>query len=213
MEVKSLSVSFGQKVIFDNFNLSFGAGVTAILGPSGVGKTTLLKALAGLIDYSGDVVKGKVGYVFQEPRLIPNLTVLGNIKLIVKDESLARDIIKRVELEGFEKYYPHQLSGGMAQRLNLARAFAYGGDILMDEAFKELDFSLKKRLMDLFLTLQDKSKSAVLVTHDIDEALYLADRILVFNGEPCSIVLDLPKDTPDIKERVYNIINTAKTDL
>lgn len=213
MEVKSLSVSFGQKVIFDNFDLSFSSGVTAILGPSGVGKTTLLKAIASLIDYSGEIVATNVGFVFQEARLVPSLTALGNLKLVTKDEALAREMIKKVELEGFEKYYPKQLSGGMAQRLNLARAFSCGGDILMDEPFKELDYSLKGRIMDLFLSLMDKDKTALLVTHDVDEAIYLADRIIVFGGEPCKIILDLPKNTDGIKQKLINAINNAKTDL
>lgn len=213
MEVKSLSVQFGQKTIFDNFNISFSSGITAILGPSGVGKTTLLKAIANLIEYSGEINSEEIGFVFQEARLIPSLTALGNLKLVTKDENLAREMIKKVELEGFEKYYPKQLSGGMAQRLNLARAFACGGDILMDEPFKELDYSLKGRIMDLFLSLMDKNKTAILVTHDVDEAIYLADRIIVFGGEPCKVFLDLPKDTQGLKEKVITAINNAKTDL
>ncbi len=213
MEVTSLSVKFDQKVIFDNFNLGFSSGVTAILGPSGVGKTTLLKAIAGLIEYSGEIIASEIGFVFQEARLVPSLTALGNLKLVTKDETLAREMIKKVELEGFENYYPKQLSGGMAQRLNLARAFSCGGDILMDEPFKELDYSLKARIMDLFLSLMDKDKTAILVTHDVDEAIYLADRIIVFGGEPCEVILDLPKDNDGIKEKVINAINQAKTDL
>ncbi len=206
MEIKSLSVRFGDKAIFDNFNINFKPEVTAILGASGVGKTTLLKAIAGLVEFSGEIVSDKIGYVFQEPRLIPSLTVLGNIKLITQNESLAREIINKVELGGYESYYPKQLSGGMAQRLNLARAFAFGGEILMDEPFKELDYSLKARLMDLFLTLRDKTKCAVLVTHDVDEALYLADRIIVLGDNPCKIVLDLNKTDSQIKDKIYNAL-------
>jgi len=144
--------------------------------------------------------------VFQEPRLIPSLTVLGNIKLITNNEEKARQIIDKVELGGYEKYFPKQLSGGMAQRLNLARAFAYGGDILMDEPFKELDYSLKNRLMDLFLSLRDKTKCAIIVTHDIDEAVYLADRIVVLGDNPCKVILDLKGDSVNLKEQIYNAL-------
>ncbi len=206
MEIKSLTVRYGENTIFDNFNIEFKHEVTAILGSSGVGKTTLLKAIAKLINYTGEIVSDKIGYVFQEPRLIPSLTVLGNIKLITKNEALAREIINKVELSGYERYYPKQLSGGMAQRLNLARAFAYGGEILMDEPFKELDYSLKNRLMDLFLSLRDKNKCALIVTHDIDEAIYLADRIIVLGDNPCKVILDLPKATNEIKEKIFKAI-------
>ena len=183
IEFKNVSKFYGENAVYKNFNFSIEEGaVTCILGESGSGKTTLLNMLAGLTPYLGEITpRVKCSYVFQEPRLVPSLTVLGNLCLVCRDADRIRTMLAAVGLEGREGAYPRELSGGQAQRVSLARAFLYPSKvILMDEPFSSLDIALKVKMAALFLGLwRSEKRTAVFVTHDVDEAAMLANRVVV----------------------------------
>lgn len=175
--------------------------IIGLLGKSGSGKSTILKAIAGLDQgYSGDIlingdkIQGpheEIGVVFQEPRLFPWLTVLENVQFGLngnkkENTAAARELLKEVGLEHAENLCVKQLSGGMAQRVAIARALVTNpGLLLLDEPFSALDAFTKMQLQDLVLKIwKSQQLTAVIVTHDIDEALYLCDRIIVLSGKP-----------------------------
>ena len=184
-EIKNLSVSYGQNKVYENFNLDIEEGkITCILGESGCGKTTLLNAVASLVKYDGYIKPSKVSYVFQTPRLIPNLTALKNLTIVGAEPQKAADMLGVTGLKGKENEFPDRLSGGERQRVALCRAFLFPSDILLlDEPFSSLDLKTKLNVMQTFEKLENKDGRTVLaVTHDIEEALYLADRIVVIKN-------------------------------
>ena len=200
--VKNLTCSYEQKTIFDNFGVTFEQGkINVILGGSGVGKTTLLNAIAGIKSYEGQIegCEGGVSYIFQKDRLIPSISVYKNLDLIlkgvVKDKAERKRMIEQtavdLEISDVLKSLPSEISGGQAQRVSMARAFLYPSDVmLLDEPFKALDTALKTRLIKQFAALQKKkNKTVVFVTHAIDECLLLADDYFVFDDAPVKIVL------------------------
>ena len=226
MILRNIKKSYGDKVIFDNFDIEFEQGkITAILGRSGCGKTTLLNIICGSVEYTGEVERpDKISYIFQSQRLVPNLTVYKNLEYVlsyIRDKNEKNkhieEVLRMVEMYDERGKYPSQLSGGMAQRVSLARAFVYDAPLmLMDEPFKGLDVSLKKRIIDVFKKLYEKdNRTVVFVTHDIDEALFLADRIIVLE-EGGKVVYDkeLSVDRADrkagdfaeIKNEIYGIL-------
>ncbi len=175
-----------------------------VIGPSGCGKSTLLKIIAGLdAGYAGDVVLADrrvegpgidKGFIFQEPRLFPWLTVERNI---AADLSLAKpdirqrvdELIKLVRLEGFAKAYPRELSGGMAQRVAIARALLRNPRVLLlDEPFGALDAFTRSHMQEVLLDIWQKNKTTMIfVTHDIDEAVFLANRIVILKPRPGAV--------------------------
>lgn len=184
IEIKNFSKSYSRNTVYENFNLTLNDGeITCILGESGSGKTTLLNAIAKLTEYGGSITNVKCSYIFQQPRLVPNLTVRGNLRLVCKDDDKIFQMLEKVWLSDKAESYPVQLSGGQAQRVAVARAFLYSGDvILMDEPFSSLDLKLKKRIIDLFFEIWGSDeRTAVFVTHDVDEAVCMAKRILVLD--------------------------------
>ena len=202
MKLVNISKLYDNKVIFDNLNLEIPENkITVIIGSSGTGKTTLLNIIGSLTSYDGEIkdAPNKLSFVFSEPRLVNNLTVFGNLEYVLKhietDKNKRKEIIENiltaVELIEYKDYYPRELSTGMAQRVAIARAFIVPSDmIIMDEAFRGLDIGLKNRLMNYFIRLwNDNKKTVVTVTHDISEAIYLADRIYLFTGSPVEIAL------------------------
>lgn len=217
IEIKNLSKSYSSTTkVFDNFNLSLEEGkITCLLGSSGSGKTTLLNAIAGLTAYEGVISKLKCSYIFQAPQLVPNLTVLGNLLLVCKDEQKIIDMLKRVGLEEKAQSYPLNLSGGEAQRVAIARAFLYKSDILlMDEPLSSLDLKLKKQIIELFFEIwKEDGRTVLVVTHDVDEAASIAQRIIVLSEG--RIVADfLPEsDVPrqlfkggELRERLIDLL-------
>ena len=180
MELRGLTKKFGDNVIFDNCDLVFEENkITAVMGRSGRGKTTLLNIIAGLdTDYSGEIIgSSPCAYIFQEPRLLKGATVLENtlIGSGFKNREKAIKLLEEMELSDYINEYPKALSGGMAMRVSMARAFVSGRSvILMDEAFKSLDKDLKYRLYDMFLRLWNSSgkPTTIIVTHDKEEAEY-----------------------------------------
>ena len=180
--------------------------IVALVGPSGCGKTTFLNIVAGLDrDYAGEVrlaprpdgQPSRVGYVFQEPRLLPWRTVYENIGLVLpphRAEVVVRDMLRAVGLAEVRDRYPPQLSGGMSRRVSIARAFAIEPDLLlMDEPFVSLDHDTVEQLRALLLKLWHARPTTVLfVTHDLREALVLADRLVLLSGAPARVVADVP---------------------
>ena len=187
----------------------------SVVGASGCGKTTLLRLLDGLLEpTSGSVlIDGRVvnrpgpdrGFVFQQDRLFPWRTVEGNTvlgpelqkKAMGAARGLARQFLRLVGLDGFDEYYPHELSGGMRQRVNLARALAVGPEVLlMDEPFASLDAQTREIMQaELMRIWRETGKTVVFVTHQIDEAVYLSDRVVVLTVRPGrlkeEVVIDL----------------------
>ena len=190
--LKNLAKRFGERVVFEGLSLTFKEGkINCILGPSGCGKTTVLNILAGLTDCEGEVVKPeKVAYIFQNSRLLPNLTVWENVEYPVLDmEKSARNeriekLLKMVEVYDRRNDKPIELSGGMAKRVSMARAYAYPAELLlMDEPFSALDLGLKLRQMQVYNNLyKEYPRTSVFVTHDIDEALLFADTVTVLTS-------------------------------
>ena len=183
-----------------------------VLGPSGSGKTTLLRILAGLIPQTSgsflfrDGEQPSIGMVFQQSNLMPWRTVLDNIKLPLEviniDEQGARlktqEMIELVGLQGFEDSLPRDLSGGMAQRVAIARSLVHDPDLLLlDEPFASLDAMTRERMWnELSRIWQARQKTVIMVTHSINESLFLADRVLVLTQRPGKVKLDLPVDLP-----------------
>ncbi len=199
LEVKQLCKLFNGLPVLEGLNLTVGEReITALVGPSGCGKSTLLNLIAGITgDYEGEIINGfgRTGYVFQEDRVLPWMTVYDNIRIVRDDTDHKRimQLIEQMHLDGFEDYYPDQLSGGMRQRCGIARAFYYGSELLlMDEPFKSLDYCLRIEMLSYLKALWEQEQNTVLfVTHDIEEALQIADRILVFSRRPSSVIREI----------------------
>ena len=198
ISIRNLNKSYENEEIFKNFNLDFyDEKVNCIIGNSGCGKSTLLNIIAGLTEIQNGEISGvslsDISYVFQEDRLIEWLTVKENLELALKkyfDNSILDgkidEILKLVGIYDIKNKYPSALSGGMKQRVNIARAFGKPSKlILMDEPFKSLDYKLKYTIIDEFKNLLNKEKRMViLVTHDLDEAIYFQGNIIVFGNKP-----------------------------
>lgn len=185
ISIRNLCKTYGNLTVYDNFNLEIEEGkVTCILGESGSGKTTLLNCIARLTDFSGEIPELKCSYVFQSPRLVPNLTVYKNLSLVLNNSEKINAILQKVRLSEKANEYPRNLSGGQAQRAGLARAFLAVSDIiLLDEPFASLDLKLKTEMERLFFEIRKAdNRTALFVTHDIDEAINVADRIIVLKG-------------------------------
>ena len=203
-------------LVLNDINMTFEEGeMVCILGPSGCGKSTLLRIIAGFEQPSyGNVVvgdkpvsgpSGQSIFVFQHSGLFPWMTVAQNVGLglrhlnneEVKKERI-QEYIEMVELEGFENYYPHQLSGGMQRRVELARAIAVNPDLLiMDEPFSGLDFLTHMKMREEVVNMHEYiRKTMLVVTHDIDDALIMGDRVVVFSGRPAALKMIQKLDFP-----------------
>ncbi|HOB90357.1 MAG: ABC transporter ATP-binding protein [Bacillota bacterium] len=223
----------GSLLVLDRVSLYCRSGeFVSVLGPSGAGKTTLLRLIAGLdhpetgrvvyVDDSSDRVdrsRVRIGMVFQEPRLLPWASVFANVSYGLQDAAnkitrserkrMTSDMIERLGLGAFSSYLPHQISGGMAQRVALGRALVGDPDLLLlDEPLGSLDIKNRLAIQDLLVEIAGSGSphpcACIMVTHSIDEAIYLSDRIYVLSERPASVLaeIDVPITRP--RDRVYS---------
>ncbi len=243
---KAYKKSAGQELlVLEDISFSLKKGeIVALLGKSGSGKSTLLRIMAGLISptkgrvrYRGDFIRGPVSgvaMVFQSFALMPWLTVLENVELGLEAAGISRDVRRKraidaidiIGLDGFESAYPRELSGGMCQRVGFARALVVNPDVLlMDEPFSALDVltaeNLKSDLLELWRDKKTNTNAMLLVTHNIEEAVTLADRIIILGSDPGFVRADLQLDSlPSVRDlerpecrafvdRIYMLMTTG----
>jgi sulfonate transport system ATP-binding protein len=212
---------FDDRTILNELSLEVKPSeIVSLIGPSGCGKSTLLRLLSGLeqdhggrLQIDGAEVSGPsraVGLMFQEPRLLPWLTVRDNVRFGVRKgapadqaRALVDDLLRQVQLDQAAQQLPRQLSGGMAQRAALARSLAAEpGVLLLDEPFSAVDALTRMRLQELLLAIWERTKvTMLLVTHDLDEALYLSDRVAVMSGRPAALSEVVPVRLPRPRDR------------
>lgn len=213
LELKELTFAYEEAPIIKDINLHVDQGeIVSILGPSGVGKTTLFNLIAGILPVQEgkimvdglDNPRGKVSYMLQKDLLLEHKTILGNVILpliirgVKKVQAVqeADALLIEFGLDSVRDAYPHELSGGMRQRIALLRTYLFGHDLfLLDEAFSALDEMTKMTLHDWYLDIHKQFKlTTILITHSIDEAIKLSDRIYVLNHKPGQIVAELNMD-------------------
>ena len=216
IRVTNISKNFDEVQALGNNDLDIATGeFITIVGPSGCGKSTLLRIIAGLIKpTTGSTLKeGKGAFVFQDSALLPWRTVQGNVELLMElekvDKSEREDkaslVLNKVGLTGFEKSYPHQLSGGMKMRLSLARSLVLNPEyILLDEPLSAIDELTREVLQEELHSLWNKDKfTAILVTHNVAEAVYLSNRVFVMSPRPGKVtdIIEIPFKKRDHKLR------------
>lgn len=226
LTVKDISKSFGQEKIIENISLELREGeIVSLLGVSGGGKTTLFNVIAGLSEPdSGEVIldgsdiigkPGSVSYMLQKDMLLPYYTILDNVALplLVKgvDKKEARlqaaSHFNEFGLEGTENKYPSQISGGMKQRAALLRTYLFSEKVaLLDEPFSALDMMTKRAVHEWYLEVMEKIKlSTLFITHDIDEAILLSDRIYLLTGKPGMITKEIVISQSKPRDREFNL--------
>jgi NitT/TauT family transport system ATP-binding protein len=217
IEVTDLHVAYGDLTVLERASLSIGPHeFVSLLGPSGCGKTTLLKVLGGLVEPTGGEVsvfgvspddarrQRSIGFVFQEATLLPWRRASSNARLLAEivgggavDDARIAELLQAVGLGGFEDSLPSQLSGGMQQRLAIVRALALNPKLLlMDEPFAALDALTRERLGEILLDIWNAARPIVFVTHSIEEAAFLSDRVIVMSARPGRILADVPVPLP-----------------
>lgn len=230
LELRGVEKSYGSNLVLAGVDFTLHRGeLVCVVGPSGSGKTTLLRAISGLseptggvVEFEGKKVSGppeKLAVIFQDysRSLLPWLTVFKNIELPILKKFNAQERRTRIEealrnvgLDGKGELYPWEMSGGMQQRAAIARGLAYEPDVLlMDEPFAAVDAQTRIELEDLVLEVRDKYNMSILfVTHDIDEAVYLSDRVIVLSGSPTTVSHDVAVEIPFPRNQI-----TTKADL
>jgi NitT/TauT family transport system ATP-binding protein len=200
--IKNLNKSYKNKVLYKDFDIVFKENsFNTIVGKSGCGKTTLLKIVSNLEEKDSGEISGvnlnSLSYVFQEDRLVDWLNVKDNIKLAIESSYKKEEIdavcdkyLQMVGLSEYKEYYPQMLSGGLRQRVNIARGFAKPSEIIiLDEPFKSIDIKNKKDIMKAVeQVILDENRTVLFVTHDIDEAVYFDGYIYVFGENPVQVV-------------------------
>jgi NitT/TauT family transport system ATP-binding protein len=212
MRCSHLSFAYPEGVeVFRDFSVDLPDNtVTAVLGPSGCGKSTLLHLLAGILvpasGSAGGGDEGAVSYLFQEPRLLPWLTVRQNVEIVNREPGITDKYLEIVGLGKAASLFPSALSGGMRQRVAMARAFAFDAKLLlMDEPFQALDLALRISLVEAFRKLwEEDPRTAIFVTHDVQEALFLGDSILVLHGTPAEVAGKFDNPVPGHERRLDN---------
>lgn len=237
LEVKNLVKKFGDLLVLDDISFNVRENeFLCIVGPTGCGKTTFLNSLSKLYDItSGEILingepvnlkKHNIAYIFQEYSNMPWLTIRQNVEFGLRIKRLPEDVIKEradyflnmVGLMKFENYYPSQLSASMLQRAAIARAFAVKPEVLlMDEPYGQLDIELRFRLEDELIKLwKEVGTTVIFITHNIEEAVYLSERILVLTNKPTKIKAEIKNDLPrprDISDPQFVELRNQVTDL
>lgn len=195
MIIKNINVKYGEKIIYEDFCIELNDNkINCIIGTSGCGKTTLLNAITDELLSNNK----KVSYVFQEDRLLPWKNIYDNLRLVIKSNSNEKEcneqidnVLKALEIEDIKYMFPNELSGGMKQKINIARALLYNGEILiLDEPFKSLDIKSKDIIFKLIRKIQiDKNITVVIVTHDKFDALELGNYIFLLGNNPVEIIM------------------------
>lgn len=217
IQIRGLTVGYGRLVALQDFTLEIGRHeFVSLLGPSGCGKTTLLKVIGGLLRPSAGEVRilgGSVqearrqrafGFVFQDATLLPWRRVHSNAQLLAEiiggkalDQARIASLLETVGLDGFQDRYPSELSGGMKQRVAIVRALAFDPQVLlMDEPFAALDALTRDRLGEVLLDVWQQAKPVVFVTHSIEEAAFLSDRVVVMTSRPGRVLEEVEIDLP-----------------
>ena len=221
IRLEHVSKSIGDLEILRDISFSVGKGeFLCMVGPSGCGKTTLLKCIAGLRNYEGEIfiedilsegINKKIGYVFQEFSLFPFRTVKENMEFGMEIQKKSRKereetvhtLLDLVNLREFINAYPHELSGGMQKKVAIARALATNPEILlMDEPFVSLDAQTRNMLQKELLRIWEKTqKTIIFVTHNVDEAVFLADRVMVLTKRPAGIKSEFLVEVKRVRDR------------
>ena len=217
IRIENISKSFDGDKIIDNISINVEEGeLVSILGPSGCGKSTIFNIIAGLLKQDGGKVdvNGKLSYMYQKDLLLPYKTIIDNVSLplVLRKEKKSeareevRQYFKVFGLEGYEDKYPKELSGGMRQRANFMRTYVNSNDImLLDEPFGALDSITKSSMQKWLLDIRKKVKSTILlITHDIEEAILLSDRIYVISNKPSSVSMEIVVDRYRIGDVEYS---------
>ena len=223
-----------ETLVFDRFNLTVEAGrFVSVVGPSGCGKTTLLRLVAGLENAdSGRVILGgrelsgpvdDIGFVFQEYALFPWRTARRNIEAGLEVTGVppaerrerSAELVRRFGLAGFENHFPRELSGGMRQRVAIARTLIMNPQVvLMDEPFASLDSQTRNSMQEFLLEVwRDWGKTVLFVTHNVDEAVFLSDRVLVLSPRPAEVVAGFDLDQPRPRDRTSPAVNAVRREI
>ncbi len=237
VRVKNLTKKFGDLLVLDDISFEVREGeFLCIVGPTGCGKTTFLNSLTKLYDITKgeilvndeqvDLKKHNIAYIFQEYSTFPWMKVEDNVKYGLRIKKMpekeiqkrADEMIHMVGLDEYRSYYPDQLSASMLQRVVIARAFAVQPELLiMDEPYGQLDISLRFRLEDELIRLWRKTKTTVIfITHNIEEAVYLSERILVLTNKPTKIKKEMNNSLPwprDVADEKFVDLRNHVTDL
>lgn len=211
IQINNISFSFGSNKIISDLSLEIEAGKTyCIMGKSGVGKTTLMKLIAGLLKPDNGEILGsgklKKSFIFQENRLLPNLSVYENLKYVTADENKISEALKNTDLLSEKNKMTGELSGGMARRVAIARATAFDGDIFfIDEPLYGLDVKTSQDILKLIKNTV-KNKTAIIITHSPEEAFFLSDKIIFLKNMPVS-------ETEIVDTSVFSSADEIKTHL
>lgn len=220
ISITDINKRYDEKVIFRNFNINlYSNKINTIVGKSGCGKSTLLNIVSGILENDTSKIDSLknlgISYIFQDDRLIDWLTVEENIKLVCNKKYNKKELddvcdryLNIVGLKEFKKYYPQMLSGGLRQRVNIARGLMYPSKVIvMDEPFKSIDIKNKQIIMEKLKLIQsNEERTIIFVTHDIEEALFLSDKIFVLGGAPVTIKGVINNSSYLKKEDIYKLI-------
>lgn len=218
VKMTNFGKEYDNKKIFSNLNMSIEKGdFVTILGPNGCGKSTLIKSIAGLIDYTGEInIIGSISLVSQNPNemLLPWLSVKDNIifpdNLQKIDCELLEKLLKITNLKDYETKYPYELSGGMQQILLIARALLHKSDIIiLDEPSRSLDFFMRLKIQEkIFEMWKEYKPTIIMISHDVDEALFVSNTLVIFSDKPATIKKVLKSTLPE--ERNSNVMKTKE---